>query len=47
MIRRCLLAVVLETGLAAAAAAQNIRSHYASKAEADGTIYHTLPCTLF
>lgn len=47
MIRRCLLAVVLATGLAAAAAAQNIRSHYVSKAEADGTIYHTLPCTLF
>ena len=47
VIRRCLLAVVLATGLAAAAAAQNIRSHYVSKAEADGTIYHTLPCTLF
>ena len=47
VIRRCLLTVVLATGLSAAAVAQNIRSHYVSKAEADGTIYHTLPCTLF
>lgn len=27
--------------------AQNIRSHYVSKAEADGVIYHTFPVTLF
>lgn len=26
---------------------QNIKGHYVSKAEADGTVYHTLPCTLF
>ena len=26
---------------------QEIRSHYVSKAEADGTIYHTFPVTLF
>ena len=29
------------------AAGQNIRPHYVSKAEADGTIYHTFPVTLF
>lgn len=28
-------------------AGQNIRGHYVSKADADGTIYHTLPVTLF
>lgn len=27
--------------------AQQIRDHYVSKAEADGVIYHTFPCTLF
>lgn len=27
--------------------AQNIRSHYVSKAETDGVIYHTFPVTLF
>lgn len=27
--------------------AQQIRNHYVSKAEADGVIYHTFPCTLF
>lgn len=26
---------------------QNIKGHYVSKAETDGTVYHTLPCTLF
>lgn len=30
-----------------AVSAQNIRGRYVAKAEADGTIYHTLPCTLF
>lgn len=30
-----------------AASGQNIRGHYVSKAEADGTVYHTFPCTLF
>lgn len=30
-----------------AVSAQNIRGRYVSKAEEDGTIYHTFPCTLF
>lgn len=26
---------------------QNIKGHYVSKMQEDGTIYHTMPCTLF
>lgn len=26
---------------------QNIRGHYVARAQKDGTIYHTLPCTMF
>lgn len=26
---------------------QNIKGHYLSKMQEDGTIYHTMPCTLF
>ncbi|WP_300798284.1 hypothetical protein [uncultured Alistipes sp.] len=47
MIRRTLLAALLAAGLVTGAAAQDIRGHYVSKAEEDGTIYHTFPCTLF
>lgn len=56
MIRRCLRATALAAAILAAAgsvgsggsvAAQNIRGHYVSKAEPDGVIYHTFPCTLF
>lgn len=32
---------------AGSAVGQNIRGHYVSKAEEDGTIYHTFPKTLF
>lgn len=44
--KRLLLAVLCIAG-ASTAAAQNIRSHYVSKAETDGVIYHTFPVTLF
>ena len=40
------LAVFFAVGAALAASGQNIRSHYVSKAETDGVIYHTLPVTL-
>lgn len=46
MTKRLLLAALCCAG-AATLAAQNIRSHYVSKAEADGVIYHTFPVTLF
>ena len=39
--------VLLAAGLVTGAAAQDIRGRYVSKAEEDGTIYHTFPCTLF
>ena len=47
--RRVTAAGLLAGTLLAASAAvgQNIRSHYVSKAEADGVIYHTFPVTLF
>lgn len=44
---RVLLAVVCCWGALLTVSGQEIRSHYVSKAEADGTIYHTLPVTLF
>lgn len=47
MIRRTLLAALLTAGIVTGAAAQDIRGHYVSKAEEDGSIYHTFPCTLF
>lgn len=34
-------------GVLLTASGQEIRSHYVSKAEVDGTIYHTFPVTLF
>lgn len=43
----CLLALLGCFGVLLTASGQEIRSHYVSKAEADGTIYHTLPVTLF
>ena len=46
-IGRGLLAVVCCWGALLTASGQEIRSHYVSKAETDGTIYHTLPVTLF
>lgn len=46
-IGRVLLAVVCCWGALLTVSGQEIRSHYVSKAEADGTIYHTLPVTLF
>lgn len=42
-----LAAGVLLVGVSLPAAGQEIRSHYVSKAEADGVIYHTFPVTLF
>lgn len=47
MIKRALLLLLTTVGLTAGARSQNIRGRYVSKAEADGTIYHTLPVTLF
>lgn len=47
MIRRLAFAFLFAAGIAANASAQQIRGHYVSKAEEDGTIYHTFPCTLF
>lgn len=44
---RGLAAGVLLIGVSLPAAGQNIRSYYVSKAETDGTIYHTFPVTLF
>lgn len=44
---RWLAGGILLLGMSLPAAAQEIRSHYVSKAEADGVIYHTLPVTLF
>ncbi len=44
--KRFLLAALCIAG-ASALPAQNIRSHYVSKAETDGVIYHTFPVTLF
>ena len=46
MTKRLLLAALCIAG-ASALPAQNIRSHYVSKAETDGVIYHTFPVTLF
>lgn len=46
MTSRLLLAVACIAG-ASTVSAQNIRSHYVSKAETDGVIYHTFPVTLF
>ena len=46
MTKRLLLAVACIAG-ASMVSAQNIRSHYVSKAEDDGVIYHTFPVTLF
>lgn len=45
--KRLLLAACCVAGAALTASAQNIRSHYVSKAETDGVIYHTFPVTLF
>lgn len=42
-----LAAALLAVAASLTAPAQNIRDHYVSKAEEDGTIYHTLPRTLF
>lgn len=47
MTKRLLLTTFCIAGAALAVSAQNIRSHYVSKAEADGVIYHTFPVTLF
>ena len=46
-IGRLFLAGFFAVGVVSTAAGQNIRPHYVSKAEADGTIYHTFPVTLF
>lgn len=46
MTDRLVLAALFCIGVCAAPA-QNIRKHYVAKAETDGTIYHTLPATLF
>ncbi len=40
-------AVLCALGIAVGASAQNLRNYYVSKSEQDGTIYHTLPATLF
>lgn len=45
-INRCLLCMIC-LAVASAASAQQIRGHYVSKSEQDGTIYHTFPVTLF
>ena len=42
-----LLAAFCAVGGVLTASGQNIRSHYVSKAESDGVIYHTFPVTLF
>lgn len=44
---RLLMAGLLTVGSLSMASGQEIRSHYVSKAETDGTIYHTFPVTLF
>lgn len=46
MTKRLLLAL-LAAAIALPAAAQEVGGHYVSRVEADGTIYHTLPRTLF
>lgn len=46
MIRSALLLTLFAAGTCAAAG-QNIRGRYVAKMQEDGTIYHTLPCTLF
>lgn len=43
----CVAGIVAVLLGASEAPAQNIRGHYVSKAEQDGVIYHTFPCTLF
>lgn len=47
MINRLLPVALCAVGIVVSAPAQNIRGHYVSKAETDGVIYHTFPCTLF
>ena len=47
MTKPLLLTAFCVVGAVLSASAQNIRSHYVSKAEEDGTIYHTFPVTLF
>lgn len=47
MIKRLSIVVLCIAGIVANVLAQQIRNHYVSKAEQDGTIYHTFPCTLF
>lgn len=47
MTKHLLLTAFCVAGAVLSASAQNIRSHYVSKAEEDGTIYHTFPVTLF
>lgn len=47
MTKHLLLTAFCVAGAVLAASAQNIRSHYVSKAETDGVIYHTFPVTLF
>lgn len=47
MTKRLLLVLFCTAGIVFALQAQNIRGHYVSKAEPDGVIYHTFPCTLF
>lgn len=47
LLLRCGAVCVALLLCAGPAAGQNIRGHYVSKAEEDGTIYHTFPKTLF
>lgn len=47
MTKGLLLTVLCCAGIVSDLSAQRISGHYVSKAEEDGVIYHTLPCTLF
>lgn len=47
MVNRLLLAIVMCITVVGSAIGQNIKGHFVSKTEDEGTIYHTFPCTLF
>lgn len=47
MVNRLLLAIVMCIAVVGSVIGQNIKGHYVSKTEEDGTIYHIFPCTLF